>query len=218
MAMWGAAMATTQILWQNSDCERGKKYLEKISTEAEWITEKEKAYIETGFALYPKSLTCAKDKNQNTRESRFMKAMKKLTRKYPEETEALAFWAVSGAAVLGHPRCKQRHCQTLKKTVISTLETLDQKHPTHSGVIHYTIHVFDEPQLYTEANKIFLHKMIAPIEQKAHAASIGIRAAEKYPRVATSSCHALHMPSHIYLRLGNWSKSLESNLQSIEVK
>ena len=96
MAMWGAAMATTQILWQNSDCERGKKYLEKISMEAEWITEKEKAYIETGFALYPKSLTCAKDKNQNTRESRFMKAMKKLTRKYPEETEALAFWAVSG--------------------------------------------------------------------------------------------------------------------------
>ena len=99
MAMWGAAMATTQILWQNSDCEKGKKYLEKISTEAEWITEKEKAYIETGFALYPKSLTCAKDKNQNTRESRFMKAMKKLTRKYPEETEALAFWAVSGKSL-----------------------------------------------------------------------------------------------------------------------
>ena len=105
----------------------------------------------------------------------------------------------------------------MKRTVGASLESLDQKHPTHSGVLHYTIHVFDQPKLYTEANKIFLHKMRAPIEQKAHAASTGIRAAKKYPRVATSSCHALHMPSHIYLRLGNWSKSLESNLLSIEV-
>ena len=218
MAMWGAAMATTMILWQSSDCEKGKKYLGKISMEEKWITEKEKAFIETGFALYPKSLPCAKDHDQNTRETRLMKAFKKLTKKYPEETEALVFWAVSSAAVLGHPGCKQDRCQSLKKSVVETLVSLDKKHPTHSGVIHYTIHVFDEPKLYTEANKIFLHKMIPSIEQKDHAASIGIRAAHKYPTVANSSCHALHMPSHIYLRLGNWSKSLESNLQSIEVK
>ena len=96
MAMWGAALATTQILWQYSDCEKGKKYLGKISEDAEWMTEKEKAYIETGFALYPKSLTCTKDNDQNTRETRFMKAMKKLTKQFPEETEALVFWTVSG--------------------------------------------------------------------------------------------------------------------------
>ena len=61
MAMWGAAMATMQILWQYSDCQKGTKYLKRIEKDRDWVTEKENAYIETGFALYPNHIPCEMD-------------------------------------------------------------------------------------------------------------------------------------------------------------
>ena len=63
----------------------------------------------------------------------------------------------------------------------------------------------------------FVKKMKTPYEQSDHAASMGIKAAKNYAKVANSSCHALHMPSHIFIRLGDWKNSLESNLVSIKV-
>ena len=217
MAMWGAAMATTQILWQYSDCKKGKEYMKRIPMEANWITEKEKAYIETGFALYPKNLTCDSDKDQNTRERRFMEAMDKVVTLYPGEKEAALFKAVSSEAVAAQRNFSFQDEGKGKEARIKVLETLEEQIPNHSGLIHYITHVFDTPELYTEGNRIFLREMKTAYDQRNHAASMGIRAAENYPRVANSSCHALHMPSHIYMRIGDWSNSLESNLASIKV-
>ena len=78
--------------------------------------------------------------------------------------------------------------------------------------------MYDTPELYAEGNKQFLDQMVEVKDQTNHAAEFGIKAADKYPQVANSSCHALHMPSHVYIRLGDWKKSLESNLISIKVK
>ena len=214
MAMWGAAMATTQILWQYSDCKKGKEYMKRIPIEVNWITEKEKAYIETGFALYPKSLACDNDKDQNTRERRFMAAMDKVVTLYPDEKEAALFKAVSNEAVAAQTKTVDKKG---KEARIKVLETLEKKMSNHSGLLHYITHVFDTPELYTEGNRMFLREMKKVSDQSNHAASMGIRAAENYPRVANSSCHALHMPSHIYMRIGDWSNSLESNLASIKV-
>ena len=66
-------------------------------------------------------------------------------------------------------------------------------------------------------NKLFLEEMIQPSEQKDHAASVGLRAAKNYMKVATSSCHGLHMPSHVFMRFGSWKESLQSNYLSIKV-
>ena len=216
MAMWGAAMATTMILWQYSDCKKGKEYMQRIPCGAEWITEKEKAYIETGFALYPKSLACDKD-DQYARERRFMEAMDKVAKLYPDEEEASLFRAVSGAAVAAQKGLEGPEKEKRKQEVIQALETLEREHPTHPGLVHYTIHVFDTPELYTEGNRLFVREMKTAYEQSDHAASMGIRAANNYAKVANSSCHALHMPSHIFMRLGDWRKSLESNSVSIKV-
>ena len=51
-------------LWEARESKKGKEYMKRIPMEANWITEKEKAYIETGFALYPRNLTCDSDKDQ----------------------------------------------------------------------------------------------------------------------------------------------------------
>ena len=214
MAMWGAAMATTQILWQTSDCEKGKEYMKRIPSKPNWITEKEKAYIRTGFALYPNYLSCDNDKDQKTRERRFMKAMGRVVTSYPDEKEAALFKAVSNEAVAAQTKTVDKKG---KEARIKVLETLEKKMPNHSGLLHYITHVFDTPELYTEGNRMFLREMKKVSDQSNHAASMGIKAAEKYPTVSNSSCHALHMPSHIYIRIGDWSNSLASNLASIEV-
>ena len=64
--------------------------------------------------------------------------------------------------------------------------------PQHPGVAHYLIHSFDYPQL----------------------AQLALRAARSYAKIAPSSPHALHMPSHIFTRLGLWQESINSNLAS----
>ena len=89
---------------------------------------------------------------------------------------------------------------------------------THSGAIHYTIHTFDTPDFFAEGNKRFINDMIPPEDQKDHPAALGIKAAYDYLKVATSSCHGLHMSSHIFIRLGDWKMSLKSNLLSIKVR
>ena len=215
MAMWGAAMATTQILWQSSNCKKGKEYLEKIPKEHKWIFPQEQAFIETGFALYPKHLKC--DKDNVAREKRFMKAMGQVLEKYPKETEPNLFYGVSKAAVSGHTGMSDSEKNKQMKDARSTLENLYKKHPTHSGLIHYLNHMFDTPELYLKGNEKFLNSQVNPTDQKGHAAALGIKAATEYLQVAPSSCHGLHMPSHIFMRLGDWEMSLRSNLLSIKV-
>src|SRR5690606_7273963 len=65
--------------------------------------------------------------------------------------------------------------------------------PNHPGLVHYIIHTYDNPVLAEKA----------------------LQAARHYADVAPSSAHALHMPSHIFTRLGLWVESVNSNLQSV---
>lgn len=213
MAMWGAAMATVQILWQYSECEKGKEFLDKIPEERDWITDKEEAYIKTGYSLYPKDLACAED-NQFKREKRIKKAMKNLSEKYPKESEASLFFAAASLAVSA--QSKNTNAE-VEKNIIKRLQSLEESFPTHSGILHFINHIFDTPKFYRVGNKLFLEEMIQPSEQKDHAASVGLRAAKNYMKVATSSCHGLHMPSHVFMRFGSWKESLQSNYLSIKV-
>src|SRR5205085_9073226 len=66
--------------------------------------------------------------------------------------------------------------------------------PDHPGIAHYVIHSFDYPPL----------------------AELALPAARAYAKIAPSAPHALHMPSHIFTRLGLWDESIEANLASAE--
>ncbi len=74
------------------------------------------------------------------------------------------------------------------------LESLLAANPNHPGIAHYIIHNYDNPVL----------------------ASKGLETARKYAKIAPSSSHAQHMPSHIFTRLGIWEESIQSNLLSAE--
>jgi predicted Zn-dependent protease len=76
------------------------------------------------------------------------------------------------------------------KKAISILDPLLQQHPDHPGVAHYLIHATDRPEF----------------------AAQGLDAARRYAAIAPDSAHALHMPSHIFVRLGLWQDSITSNI------
>jgi hypothetical protein len=76
------------------------------------------------------------------------------------------------------------------KRAAAMLEPLWRLYPEHPGITHYLIHAYDNEEL----------------------AGRGLPAARAYSRIAQSAPHALHMPSHIFTRLGLWQDSIASNL------
>ncbi len=116
-------------------------------------------------------------------------AMKKVYASYPDDHEAAVFYALSLLA--SEPHNDETFANRLAAAAI--LEQLFAAQPDHPGVAHYLIHAYDKPQL----------------------AERGIPAARRYAQVAPAAPHALHMPSHIFARVGLWQDDINSNLASI---
>jgi tetratricopeptide (TPR) repeat protein len=116
-------------------------------------------------------------------------AMKKVYVSYPDDHEAAVFYALSLLA--SEPHNDETFANRLAAAAI--LQPLFAAQPDHPGVAHYLIHAYDKPQL----------------------AERGIPAARRYAQVAPAAPHALHMPSHIFARVGLWQDDINSNLASI---
>src|SRR5437763_16858527 len=103
-------------------------------------------------------------------------AFELVEKRFPEDDEAQIFHAVYLTAT--QPLTDQTYAAAL--TAAAILEEQFKKHPDHPGVAHYLIHSFDYPSI----------------------AAKGMDAARRYPHTAPSAPHALHMPSHIFTRVG----------------
>src|SRR5260370_12682829 len=108
---------------------------------------------------------------------------------FPGDHEAAAFYALSLLASGPHNDATFAN----RKQAAAILEKLFATEPDHPGVAHYLIHSYDKPQL----------------------AQLGLPAARRYAQVAPAAPHALHMPSHIFARVGLWQEDINSNLASI---
>src|SRR5438552_7213445 len=115
--------------------------------------------------------------------------MEQMYAKYPDDREASAFYALSLLA--SEPDNDTTFAN--RKKAAEVLEKLFAVEPAHPGVVHYLIHSYDKPQL----------------------AQLGLPAARRYAQIAPAAPHALHMPSHIFARLGLWQDDIDSNLASI---
>ncbi|MEO5753265.1 MAG: hypothetical protein ABIR38_00995 [Chthoniobacterales bacterium] len=118
--------------------------------------------------------------------------MHELAEKYPEDFEAQTFYALARLSVgYATPNDTARSNQLAAAEIF---ERLWKKNPSHPGVTHYLIHSYDYPEL----------------------AERGLPAAQAYGAIAPWVPHALHMPSHIFTRLGMWDESIAANLASAE--
>jgi hypothetical protein len=188
MAHWGIAMSQWHQLWNEPDAkviQRGFDEVHQAKTTDGPTTRREKAYIEAIAAFYGNS----KKLDHASRAKAYSDGMKKVYESYPDDHEAAAFYALSLLAA--EPKDDATFAN--RKAAAAVLEKLFAIEPDHPGVAHYLIHSYDKPQL----------------------AQLGLPAARRYAQIAPAAPHALHMPSHIFARVGLWQEDINSNLASI---
>jgi len=149
-------------------------------------TPRERDYLEAVAAYYENFAGRPERERQLAR----AKAYEALAAKYPDDDEAQIFYALYLAGT--QTASDQTYAAYLKAAGI--LEKQFAKHPDHPGVAHYLIHSYDAP----------------PIAQQ------GVPAARRYASIAPDAPHALHMPSHIFTRVGEWADAATTNRRSAD--
>ncbi|MBA3479234.1 MAG: hypothetical protein H0T52_12685 [Lautropia sp.] len=128
--------------------------------------------------------------DHRTRAKALETAMEQVMNKYPQDTEAGTLYALVLSANF-NPADK-KYTNQLKAA--SILEPIFKQQPEHPGAAHYLIHTYDYPPI----------------------AKHGLAAAKRYDQIAPDAPHALHMPSHIFTRVGAWKESVQSNRASAQ--
>ncbi len=188
IADWGIALSS----WGNPFAPglKPSAYLEQgrqaigAAKAARPKTRRERDYIAAVSRLYDGFET----RSQQSRLDAYCDSMSKVAARYPADSEASIFYALSLA--MSADLADKTYAKQLKAGAI--LENLFRKEPRHPGVAHYIIHSYDFPPLAPRA----------------------LVAARAYAKIAPDSPHALHMPSHIFTRLGLWDESIRSNIAS----
>jgi tetratricopeptide (TPR) repeat protein len=187
MAHWGVSMSLWHQLWNHPDAKTIKKGDAEVKKAKSLHSrdDREWGYIRAVEAFY----SGPKKRDFHDRANAYSKAMESAYEHHSEDREAAAFYALSLLA------SAPDHDTTFanQKKAAAVLEKLFAEEPDHPGVAHYLIHSYDSPQM----------------------AQLGLPAARRYAKIAPASPHALHMPSHIFARLGLWQDDIDSNLASI---
>jgi hypothetical protein len=189
IAAWGVALANTQ----RSGPDISAKELAAGWKELEpWLkrparTEREQLYVNAVSAIY----VDYQNASGEVRWNRYTAQMRRIHENYPRDVNASLFYAL---ALLLHAGAG-REGMMQRKAALKILLPIFASHPDHPGAAHYIIHAADTPSL----------------------AVIALPAARRYASIAPSSPHALHMPSHIFNRLGYWDESIRSNIASARV-
>jgi hypothetical protein len=185
MAHWGIAMAYFHQLWDPPIPPATISIAQQEIQRALQIgtsSERERQFINALGLIYQDAATVP----YPTRLLNYELAMSSLAAKDRKNTEAQVFYALAllaNASPTDRTHAKQKQAADL-------LEPLDRSYPQHPGIPHYLIHAYDNAEL----------------------APRGLAAARVYSTIAPSAPHALHMPSHIFTRLGLWQDSIASNL------
>jgi tetratricopeptide (TPR) repeat protein len=192
MAHWGRAM----VMLDNPFVWPGNLPPEKLDAVAEAVqearsaglaSEREQGYVEALEAFVRDRDTL----DHRTRVQAFEAALGSVAAGHPDDMEASILHALVTSA--NFDPADRTYANQMRAAEI--LEPLFQSHPDHPGVAHYLIHTYDYPAL----------------------AEKGLEAASRYSGIAPDAPHALHMPSHIFTRVGYWEESIASNKASAKV-
>jgi tetratricopeptide (TPR) repeat protein len=184
MAHWGAAMTYVHQLWEPQLAERdvARGQLEMERARQIGGSERERGFIEALNLIYANTDSVPYRDRANS----YARAMGELAARNPDDVECQVFYAL--ALIATASPTDKTHANEQKAAAL--LEPLFRKYPQHPGIPHYLIHAYDNSEL----------------------ARRGVTAARAYSQIAPSAPHALHMPSHIYTRLGMWKESIASNI------
>ncbi len=192
LAQWGIAMSNYHTIWappSEAEFAAGQKAAARAAELGGQPNDaRERDWIGAIGAFYAPGAAAP----HIQRVKAFEQAMAGVRARHPQDDEAAIFHALALLGVAYNSPPDKNY--PLQKQAAEILNGLLARHPDHPGVAHYMIHSFDYPDL-------------APLAEQA---------ARSYSKIAPDSPHALHMPSHIFTRLGLWQESITSNLASAE--
>ena len=184
MAHWGAAMTYYHQLWEPALSAQGIPLAQQEIQRAQncpACSSRERQFISALALIFDE----VQANSYQSRAQRYESAMRELAAQNPEDPESQIFYAL--ALLANVDPADKTH--TRQKQALAVLQPLYAQYPHHPGAAHYIIHASDNAEL----------------------AAQGLPAARAYARIAPSAPHALHMPSHIFTRLGLWDDSIASN-------
>jgi tetratricopeptide (TPR) repeat protein len=193
MAYWGAALAlgsNYNLQAEGPSLLRAYTNLQKAIELAPKASEHERAYIEALSKRYSNDLRT--DSNKLASDYRY--AMKELVRRYPDDLDAATLYAESMMNLrpwkLWTADGKPAE-DTLE--IVAVLENVLKRNPNHSGANHYYIHAVEAS---TDVRRAY-------------------ESAARLGKIAPKAGHLVHMPSHIYIRTGDYAEAAQSNADAI---
>jgi tetratricopeptide (TPR) repeat protein len=186
MAHWGIAMSVFHQIWDRPDEGATARGWSEMQAARSAAA---KTARERAYIAALSGFFQPDKREYQSRIESYAAAMRQLYGDHPRDTDAGAFYALSllAAEAPNDASLQQKH------KAMTVLNPLFAEYPDHPGVVHYIIHACDTP-------------LLAPD---------GLAAARRYGEIAASAPHALHMPGHIFARLGMWQADIEANLGSV---
>jgi tetratricopeptide (TPR) repeat protein len=180
MAYWGLAMSHSKLLWGDDDLDAGRDALARMPG-PNLLPPHDQAWVVAALSLF-------RSANLDVRASRreFLTVMEQLHQKFPDDESAL-FLALALLSTVRPEDPAAVQLEARKRAGGLAMEVF-QRNPKHPGAAHYIIHAYDTPEL----------------------APLALPAAHEYASIAPAAFHALHMPAHIFVRLGRWKEAVAS--------
>lgn len=187
MAHWGIAMTLFQPLWPTRPQPEALRRGWEAVQKAKVLqppTERERLFVAAAEAFFLDPASS----DYWLRIRRWEKASEKVYAAFPDDLEAAAFYALALVATAPADTISREHSDRAAEILLR----IYQRNPDHPGAMHYLIHANDVPGREKESLEI----------------------TRKYETVAPRNPHALHMPTHIYTRLGDWNGVIRGNLRA----
>jgi tetratricopeptide (TPR) repeat protein len=186
MAHWGFAMSVFHQIWDRPDEQAAALGWKELQAAQKHPP---KTAREREYVAALSDFFRPDKRTYQARIEDYAAAMGKLYSHYPKDVDAGTFYALSLLAAHAPDDASVTH----ERRAMAVLRPLFVKYPDHPGVVHYIIHACDTPSL----------------------AADGLAAARHYGEIAASGPHAVHMPGHIFARLGMWQEDIDSNTASV---
>jgi len=187
MAYWGEAMTLFQPLWPTRPSPVALQQGWDAVQKAKALqapTEREQLFIAAAEAFFLDPAS----KNYWLRIRRWEAAMEKLYNTFPNDPEAAVFYALAHLATTPSDKITRANADRAAEILLRVYK----KNPNHPGAMHYLVHANDVPGRERELLDI----------------------TRKYDSIAPNNPHAIHMPTHIYTRLGDWDGVIRGNLRA----
>jgi tetratricopeptide (TPR) repeat protein len=186
MAHWGVAMSLFHEIWERPNDESVARAWQELQKARSPAA---KTARERAYIAALSGFFRPGKSDYQARIDEYSAAMGVIYGHYPRDTDAGAFYALSLLAAEAPNDTSLRQ----ERKAMAVLVPLDAKNPDHPGVVHYIIHACDTPALAPD----------------------GLAAARHYGAIAASAPHAVHMPGHIFARLGMWQEDIDSQVASV---